>query len=193
MREVRIRYRGSKSWHWLGPQKSMKVRLDSGDLIDGTRIFNLVNDPTPFGLEEQIILDVSRELGLLTPEYKAVRLRLNNNDMGVYRYAAQPVEGLLRRGRRMPGALYSGDTDVIDSTLLVGSLFFAREGWKQVAEQSGEKGKNFGPLDELLGAVQGASFLEFAEYADRSIDLYRYAMFDALAGIPHIKISWGLD
>ena len=180
MREVRVRYRGSKPWHWLEPQKSMKVRLDRGDLIDGTRIFNLVNDPTPFGLEEQIILDVSRELGLLTPEYNAVRFLLNNNDMGVYRYAAQPVEGLLRRGRRMPGALYSGDTDIVDSTLHVGSLFFAREGWKQVAKQSGEEGDDFGPLDQLLGAVQGASFLEFAEYARRNIDLPRYAMFDAL-------------
>ena len=55
--DIRVRFRGSKPWHWLSTQKSMKLRLDKGNLIDGTRTFNLVNDPTPFGLEDQIILD----------------------------------------------------------------------------------------------------------------------------------------
>ena len=178
--EVQVRYRGSKPWHWLGAQKSMKLKLERGDLINGTRVFNLINDPTPFGMEDQIILDLVRELGLLVPEYQAVRVRLNNSDMGVYRYAAQPVEGLLRRGRRMPGALYSGDTEVVDPQRHVGALFFSRDGWQQVAARSDEHDQEFAPLDRLLAAVQSASFAEFAEYADESIDLQHYALFDAL-------------
>ena len=180
MHDVSIRFRGSKPWHWLNTQKSMKVRLQRGDLIDGTRVFNLLNDPTPFGLEDRIILDLAREQQLLVPEYHAVRVRLNNADMGVYRYAAQPTEGLLRRGRRIPGNLYSGDSDGIDSTLGVGDLFSSRQGWQQVAWRAGEDTEEFGPLDELLDAVQRASFAEFARYAERSIDLDRYAIFDAL-------------
>ena len=177
---IRIRYRGSKPWHWIGPQKSMKLRLDSGDLIDGTRIFNLLNDPTAFGLEDQIILDLARELDLLTPEYHPVRVRLNNNDLGVFRYAAQPVEGLLRRGRRMPGHIYSGDSENVHSELGVGDLFFSRQGWQQVAAREGDPGEEFEPLDRLLAAVRHASFADFADYAERSIDLDRYATFDAL-------------
>ena len=180
---IRLRYRGSKPWHWLGVQKSMKLRLDAGDLIDGTRVFNLINDPTPLGLEDQIVLDLARQLGLLAPEYHPVRVRLNNSDLGTFRYAAQPVEGLLRRGRRMPGALYSGDTEQVDSTLHVGDLFFARHGWQQVAVQAGKEREDeaaFAPLDGLLAAVQEASFAAFASYADRTIDVERYAIFDAL-------------
>ena len=183
--EIRLRYRGSKPWHWIGPQKSMKLRLQRGDLVDGTRIFNLINDPTAFGMDDQIILDLARELDLLTPEYHPVRVRLNNNDLGLYRYSAQPVEGLLRRGRRMPGHIYSGDSEGIDPELGVGDLFFSRQGWQQVAAREGETARDggaddFEPLDQLLAAVRSASYSDFADYAQRTIDLDRYATFDAL-------------
>lgn len=177
---VQTRYRGSKPWHWLSVQKSLKLRTESGHLIDGARIFNLLNDPTPFGMEDQITLDLAGELDLLAPEYRAVRMRLNNSDMGVYRYAAQPVEGLLRQGRRMPGVIYSGDTEAIDPHWGVGALFFSRNGWQQVVERFGEEPEIFEPLDQLLEALQTASFADFATYAHANIDLDRYATFDAL-------------
>ncbi len=180
--EASIRFRGSKPWHWLGKQKSMKVRLAKGDLVDGTRVFNLLNEPTPFALEEQLILDLAREQGLLTPETHAARVRLNNADMGVFRYAAQPTEGLLRRGRRVPGNLYSGDSDSVLTPQNVGGLFFSREGWQQVAVRAGLRLSDgeFEPLDGLLGMVGKGSFAQFADYADQKIDLERYAIFDAL-------------
>jgi hypothetical protein len=178
--EIRLRYRGSKPWHWIGLQKSMKLRLQRGDLIDGTRVFNLLNDPTPFGLEEQIILDLARELDLLTPEYEPVRVRLNNHDLGVFRYAAQPVEGLLRRGRRIPGHVYSGDSESVLEGTAVGDLFFRRDGWQQVAAAEGETPAEFQPLDRLLVAVHSASHDEFARFVASSLDLQRYATFDAL-------------
>jgi hypothetical protein len=178
--EVQARYRGSKPWHWIGNQKSTKLRLDRGDLLDGTRIFNLLNDPTPFGMEAQIIFEIARQLGLITPDYSMVRVRLNNSDMGVYHYAVQPVEGVLRRGRRMPGALYSGDTDSVDVARGVGSLFFGRHGWQQVTERMAGAPNEFEPLDRLLEAVQHASHGEFATFAEHHMDLDRYAAFDAL-------------
>jgi hypothetical protein len=178
--DVEVRYRGSKPWHWLGAQKSLKFRLKRGDLIDGAQIFNLLNGPTPFGMEDHIILDLVRDLDLLTPEYYMARLRLNNSDMGVYNYAVQPVEGLLRRGRRMSGALYSGDTDSVDAESGVGGLFFSRDGWKQVTRKLEGDAEEFVPLDRLLTAVQSASHADFATFADAAIDLERYAAFDAL-------------
>lgn len=177
---TQVRYRGSKPWHWIGNQKSLKLRLERGDLIDGTRVFNLLNDPTPFGLEVPIIFSIARQLDLLTPDYHMARVRLNNSDMGVYHYAAQPVEGVLRRGRRMPGALYSGDADSLDAERGVGGLFFARQGWQQVSERAAGSEGEYAPLDQLLQMIQSASHAEFAAYAQRHIDLERYAAFDAL-------------
>ena len=178
--EVGIRYRGGQPWQWLGSQKSLKVRVEQGARLDGTSIFNLLNDPTPFGLEDEIILDLARERGLLAPAYYPARVRLNNSDMGVYRYAAQPTEGLLRRGRRVPGSMYSGDTESIDPALKVGALFFSRDGWQKVAASSPGAQEDFRELERLLAAVQGASFQDFAAYAQREIALDRYALFDAL-------------
>lgn len=178
--DVQARYRGSKPWHWIGNQKSIKLRLARGDLLGGTRIFNLLNDPTPFGMEVQIIFEIARGLGLITPDYHQVRVRINNSDMGVYHYAVQPVEGVLRRGRRMPGALYSGDADSVDVERNVGALFFGRQGWQQVAEGMIGHPEEFEPLDRLLDKVQHASHAEFAVFAEDHIDLERYAAFDAL-------------
>ena len=178
--DVQARYRGNKPWHWIGNQKSIKLRLDRGDLIDGTRIFNLLNDPTPFGMEVPIIFDIARGLGLITPDYHMVRVRLNNTDMGVYHYASQPVEGVLRRGRRMPGAIYSGDTDSVDVARGVGGLFFDSEGWQQVSERMFGEENEYEPIERLLDTVQNASHAEFAAFVEQHIDLERYAAFDAL-------------
>ena len=176
---IRVRYRGGQHWHWIGPQQSMKVRLD-GDLLDGTRVFNLLNDVTPFGLEEELVLDFAREAGLLAPEYFPVWVRVNNTDMGVYRYEAQPEEGLLRRNKRMPGSMYSGDSDLLAPSGDAGGLFWDdKDGWSKVAWEEGYK-EDRAALDRLLHSVTADTQQEFAEYAATSIDVERYAAFDAL-------------
>lgn len=178
--EVRVRYRGGQPWHLLGAQKSMKVRVDRGQLVDGDRVFNLLNDPTPFGLEEQLILDLSRQLGLLTPDYRAVWVRLNNADLGVYRYESQPEEGLLRRSRRMPGSLYSGDTEAVDPKTGDGALFSSVEGWQKVASRTPEEAQDLSELERLVEAVSRGTHRQFARFAAEEVDLDRYAAFDAL-------------
>jgi hypothetical protein len=178
--EVRVRYRGQRYWYWLYPQKSFKVRLKSGELIDGARAFHLINDVTPFGLEEQIILDLARGHGLLTPEYRPVWVRLNNSDMGVYRFEAQPDEGLLRRNGRMPGSMYSGSTEAVDSTRGVGALFYDRAGWRKVASVNEQSENSMVELERLLSNVRDASSLAFGEYAERELDVEKFALFDAL-------------
>lgn len=176
---IRVRYRGGQHWHWIGQQQSMKVHLE-GDLLDGTRIFNLLNDVSPFGLEEEIVLDFAREAGLLAPEYFPVWVRLNNTDMGVYRYEAQPEEGLLRRNKRMPGSMFSGDSEALAPSGDAGGLFWdVKDGWSKVAWEEGYQNDR-SAIDRLMHAVTADTQREFAEYAATSIDLERYAAFDAL-------------
>jgi len=180
MHKGRVRTRGRRHWHWLGAQKSMKVRLDKGDLINGVRVFNLINDVTPFGLEEEIILDLAREHRLLTPEYRPVRLRINNADMGVYRYEAHPTEGFIRRAGRLPGSIYSGNTDATGRQEGVGDLFGSRDGWRKAAWRVAEEEDDFAELERLLNAVQSANHREFRDLATHELDLDKLALFDAL-------------
>lgn len=178
--DARLRYRGEKAWHVLAEQKSMEVKLEKGDLIDGVRAFNLLNDPTPFGLEDQLILDVARELGLLSPEFHPVRVRVNNHDMGVYRFEAQADESLVRRGRRVPGAIYSGDTEEVDPGTGAGALFSSTRGWKKVASRTEAEAADLSELERMISSVGQGSHEAFARYARAEIDLDRYALFDAL-------------
>ncbi len=180
MHEGRIRYRGDQPWHWIGAQKSMKVRLDRGDLMDGTRVFNLLNDATPFGLEDEILLDLARERGIITPEYFPAWVRINNTEMGVYRYEAQPEEGLLRRTRRMPGSIYSGDSEALKPGADVGGLFWDKAGWSKVAFRDEAEAENFDELERFLHAITTASNRDFATFAESELDLDKYAFFDAL-------------
>lgn len=181
-RDVAVRQRGAAHWNWIGAQKSLKFRLDKGALLDDTRLFNLLNEPTAFGFEAEIILGIARERPeqLLVPEYYPVWLRLNNSDMGVYRYEAQPDEGLLRRNRRMPGSMFSGDSEVIDGARGVGSLFYDRKGWTKVAWKDDSQKDDYRELDRLLQEIAKGSYREFAEYAATSLNLDKYALFDAL-------------
>ncbi len=55
--EARIRLRGGRHWHLGETQKSFKVKMDKGELLVGSRVGNLLNDPTPMVVGEQLILD----------------------------------------------------------------------------------------------------------------------------------------
>src|SRR4051812_2849434 len=105
--DAEMRLRGSRHWHVAGMQKSLKVKLEKGELIQGHRIFNLLNDPTPMVVGQQLILDLTAESGILTPVSSFVRVKLNSKDLGVYHYETAADESLLRSSRRMPGSIYT--------------------------------------------------------------------------------------
>lgn len=177
---VRVRYRGRRHWHWLHPQKTWKVRLDDGLFFKGRAVFNLVNTVDPLPFSEQIVLDISREWGLLTPDYYPVRLQLNRALLGVYFLSTQPDEGLLRNARRMPGSLFSGSKAPIDPESGVSALWKSASHWKKVATRDGEKGKDFSLLEKLLEVVNNASQTEFAAFARDHLDVEKFALLDAL-------------
>ena len=173
MREAEIRFRRGKPYHWLGTQKSIKV-------VAGARSFNLLNAPSPFSLEAYLINGLARELGLLTPEYEPAWVRVNNVDMGVYFFQAYPDEGLIRRARRMPGQLFSGDTEAIHDTRRVADLFFAVGGWKTAASRTVESAGDLSAIETMVAAIDGASHRDFARYAATQIDTDKYGLYDAL-------------
>jgi hypothetical protein len=178
--EVQVRYRGGKYWHYRHPQKSWKVRAKDGKSIGGYETFSLINTPEAIPFEEDIILDIAREQGLLTPEYFPMRLLLNKDYMGVYFFEAQPDAGLLRRAGRAPGSVYSGSEAPIDPETGVSTLFRSADHFSKVAQgihqQLGERNE----LNALVRAVNDSTPAEFTGYATRHLDLDKFATFDAL-------------
>jgi len=178
--DVQVRYRGGKYWHYRHPQKSWKVRVKDGKSVDGYETFNFINTPEAVPFEEDIVLELARELGLLTPEYFPFRLLLNKGYMGVHFFEAQPDEGLLRRQRRASGSIYSGSEAPIDPKTGVSALFRSAEYFNKVSQGIHQQLGDRKELEALIQVINESTPNEFSKYADQHLDLEKFAAFDAL-------------
>ncbi len=107
---VDFRYRGGLPMHWLYDKKSIRVKLPPYKTFKGERQFNLVNPSTLQTVTDHVSYDMSRKLGLLTPDYFPARLYINNQSNGLHYFLSKVDESFLRKNNRMPGSIYSGDT-----------------------------------------------------------------------------------
>ncbi len=179
LEKVELRLRGQRYWHMGTEQKSLKVRLPKGRLVHGHRVFSLINDPSPMVVGEQLILDLARERGVLTPVSAFARVRMNATDLGVFRYETQADESLLRMSGRVPGSIYSGDLSSKGDSW---ELWTSTTAWKKPASSSDDEATaaDFKELERLLHMVRESTHEAFADFARHEIDLERFAQFDAL-------------
>lgn len=184
--DAEVRLRGSRHWHVGGTQKSLKVKLEKGELVDGHRIFNLLNDPTPMVVGQQLILNLAQESSLLTPVSRFVRVKLNSKDLGVYHYETAADESLLRSSRRMPGGIYASD---LPGAAATDELWSSSKYWTKVSSRTDSEHDrtNFSDLDRFLFHVHDASSRAFVDFAAHELDL------DAFARIDAIEVAFGGD
>jgi len=177
LQPVEVRLRGSKHWNVLGEQRSLKIRLPAGELYDGHRVFNLLNDPNPMVVGEELILDLARESGVLTPRSSFARVRVNGADLGVMRFETQPDEGLLRMRRRMPGSIYSSNLPAAADTA---ELWSGTKHWSKAAWRAEDEKTSFAELERLLDRLAHATTREFVDFARSELDLEAFATHDAV-------------
>jgi hypothetical protein len=178
--DVQVQYRGGKHWHYSYSQNSWKVRVKDGKVFDGLNTFSFINSPDAVPFEEELILDVAREQGLVTPDYFPFRLLLNKAYMGVYFFEAQPDEGLLRRAQRPLGSLYSGSDAPIDAKTGMSGLFKSADYFTKVVQGVHQQLGERQDIESLIAAINQPSAQAFANYADRHLDVERFAKLDAL-------------
>jgi hypothetical protein len=178
--DVKVRYRGEEGWHRSYPQKSWKVRVEGGRGVEGFGTFSLINTPEPLPFDEQMVLDVCRDEGLLTPALFPVRLLFNDAAMGVYYFLGQPDADLIREADRVPGTLYSGDDAPVDEATGVSDLWNAAGYWKTVAEADRQPESPKKMLERLLAVVGRGTQAEFAAFARDHLDVERWATLDAI-------------
>jgi hypothetical protein len=178
-----VRIRGGRHWHWAHPQKSLKLMMDPGNYLDGSAIFNLLNEVAPISVGEGIILDLLRDLNVLTPTNRLVRVTINKRNMGVYLFITQVNEGLLRKNRRMYGSLFSGNQAPIDPATKLSSLWRDSKPWKKVGFWKPSEIKSKRELKKLLAMVNEATLGEFAAFAKDQLHLESFASFDAVDAV----------
>ena len=184
--DAKVRLRGGRHWHVGGAQKSLKVKLDKGELVEGHRVFNLINDPTPLVIGEQLVLDLAREAGLLAPVSDFVRLKINAKDFGVFHYETAADESLLRNARRLPGSIYESE---LPASAATEDLWAALDHWTKVASRtdSAADKANRADLERFLHHVRSADAREFHDFALHELNLEAFAELDAL------EVAFGAD
>ncbi len=179
--KVKVHLRGAQPWHWLNPQKSLKLKLAKGR-EDSDRAFlrgevlNLVNDPNPVPVADELVFAQARALGLLAPATGFARLRINGADLGLFRASGQADESIPRAARRYPGSLYSGN---LSSRAPADALWTEPGPWKKVSWQLGEEDTR-ADLERLLATLARGSLAELTDYAEHELDLERFAALEAL-------------
>ncbi len=108
--KIMFRYRGGLPLHWLYKKKSLRIKQPNFSTFNGEKQFNLVNPSTIHTVTDWLSYDMARSIGLLTPDYFPVRVFINNETNGLHFYLSQIDESFLRKNKRMPGSIYSGDT-----------------------------------------------------------------------------------
>ena len=178
-KRVKVRYMGDNQWHWLFPQKSWRVKTKAGEPIRDRAAFNLKNPPTVAAMEDIIANELAAEIGLISPDVRPVKMFVNGIYSGLYLWWDIADESLLRRYRRMPGSIYSGD-GAPPGKDGVAQLFSINERWEKRGARNSEQSADRSDIDSLLAAVTGTDALGFYAYANEYIDIEAYAKFVAL-------------
>lgn len=178
-RLIKARYMGDNQWHWLFPQKSWRIKTKSGQPIRDRAAFNLKNPPTVSAMEDIIANELAAEIGLIAPEIRPVKMFVNGVYWGLYLWWDIADESLLRRYRRMPGSIYSGD-GAPPGEDGVSRLFSISERWEKQGARNSEQSADRSDIDSLIDAVTNFDARGFYAYCKEFLDIEAYAKFVAL-------------
>jgi CotH kinase protein/Right handed beta helix region len=185
---VKIRYRGDGAYHWYAPQKSMRIKLSKNDVYQMNKKFNLVNPPQAYStLADPVLYETARKIGLLTPDCFNARVFINNHYMGVYNYLSQTDESLLRKSKRMPGSIYSGDSGEVDEEG-VSRLWKTAQYWTKQSARNAENTAFSGDIVTLIEGVNTPNDQDFYDFFRTYLDadkFYAYFALDVITGSAH--------
>jgi len=185
--KIKLRYRGTLHLNWLYKQKSLRIKLPKGQLYQNERKFNLVNPPHDYFLVDYINYDISREMGMLTPDSYPARVFINNQYMGIYSYLSQIDEIFLRKNNRMPGSIYYGENGqpTPDGH---SRLWFDAEAWIKKASRNAQSESYRQDIETLIGSLDNDNkenfYQFFNQYADKE-KFYSLFAIDTLTGSFH--------
>ncbi len=152
---VKVRYRGDYGWHWAYYKKSLRIRTRRSRLFHGMRRLNLIAPKFDQTLNNHLAYSLARQLGLVAPHSEMVNLRVNGSYRGVYVLVEQLEELTLRRHRKMPGDLYSGELVGRDKYYGVRNrLADTPAFWEKLAVNNHYPEESYRPLEAFLALVR---------------------------------------
>lgn len=176
--KVKMRYRGDSNYHWLYKQKSLRIKFSNNDSYLMAKTFNLINPVDEFSYRNSIEYNLSRDLGLISPEYIPCRVFINGEYMGVYVFLSQVDESLLRSHKVMPGSIYYGDGSPIDENGIA-DLWNDEKYWAKKASRNAEQKENRDDIDLFIKYVN-SDVDDFNYFVETFLDKEKFFTFIAM-------------
>jgi hypothetical protein len=186
--KIKMRYRGEGNFHWLYKQKSLRLKLKKGSLYNMERKFNLINGPYIHSFREVANYEMSKKLGIISPDCYPVKVFINGEYFGVYLYVSQANEGLLRKHKLMPGSVYYGDSGAPMTDRGVSDLWFNQKYWVKKASRSAEHKEFRDDIKLFLDNVNYSNEKEFYKFFNRFMNkekFYNFIALDRVVGSGH--------
>lgn len=166
--KVKISFLGSEPENWSGEKKAFHIEFPKSHLFNGAAQLDMILPESGQYFIEPLNAYRAKKLGLLSTDYKFIRLKINERDFGVY-LASEPwsAEYVARAGN-----LY--DTDNIVRQQADGS-------WKSLTN----KNSSLDEVTTLTKLLTDATDAEFRRKIPTLIDLnkfYKWQLLYALAG-----------
>ena len=178
-RKIKLRYRGDSNYHWLYEKKSLRIKLSNNDVYQMAKKFNLINPPTVVGLREAINYRLSKDLGIISPDYVPCRVYINGRYMGVYLYVSQVDESLLRKTRLMPGSIYYGDDSPVGANGIA-QLWDHEKYWVKKSSRNSEQKSNRDDIKLFISSIKNSSDQDFTKFVETYLDKNKFFTFIAL-------------
>jgi hypothetical protein len=195
--DIQLRYRGGLPLHWLYDKKSFRIKLPPYTTYLGERQFNLVNPSTIHTITDWISYEMARSLGLLTPDYFPARVNINNSTNGMHYFLSQIDESFLRKNKRMPGSIYSGDTiyspnpfgvdkrgvgeDTYKDEDGISLMWVDERLWEKDAARNAESAHDRTDIQKFIEIINEEDPIRFMEAFEDYFDKQKFYLF------------WGLD
>jgi hypothetical protein len=83
--DAKIRLKGDRQIHYEDINKlSLRVKLDGDNTLWGMKVFSLHKPRARNYIYEWLLLEMMKQEGVITPEYKFINVSLNGKDLGIY-------------------------------------------------------------------------------------------------------------
>ena len=189
--KVKLRYRGGSEWNYSFERKSLKIKFSKEDSFHMDKVINLSKLYEPSLFTEPISQDLAKQVGILAPNVKVVKMFINGEYTGLYLYLEQIDESFLRKNRLMPGSIYSGDYSYNKPILTnedgIPKLWYDSSLWEKKAARNAEQKNNTEDIELLIKAINTYTQQEFRDFTQIFFDddYFKYLAFDVFTGTMH--------
>ena len=172
--QVKVRYRGDNPNHWQFDKKSWRIKFENK--FENQKAINLILPEDRYFFIEPWISYMGQKLGLVTPEFTLVNLKVNNKLHGVYLKSEQWGKTFLENYNLSPDADLYGEAEFDKQ---VSNLYADVYNFRKYTFNSSKPKNDVSNLKTLLDLLNNFSDQEFYKKIPDIIDMSNFLHWQA--------------